>query len=298
MKIAAVKISIYNDKDIANPNVSKPTFGAKIDTSYLSQKALSWHKGMIARTNPNDIEKYFEKLGIAATFREGNNYARQFVSYCCYQAAEIFRQINLKLPTKIDLIDFKKIGSDAAGLCNYGSMYNPKYYPVRSTLFNSSVDWMNYPAIQARSNDGKFLSSEYFLHPFVHEYSHSLHFDKLFSKYGCPEPNQGYIYNPNVKILFDKMNLPLVDSQGNKISNPFVHPKTVDLLRNNISIYGGTSLPETFAESSTKQILENTDEFSLRLTKNPFPMNNKDKNIDEVLYELWEGLVGDGKGLV
>lgn len=300
-------VSIINNFNFncKNKKLSKNVaFGAKFDTNYLYQKALKWHQGMIARTNPADAERYFAQFNIPATFREGGSYARQFVSYCCVKTAEIFRQLQLKLPNKVDLTDFNQLSSqsgaqEAIGLCFSSSFACPnKIYPPRTVAFNTNVDWANFIKYQAKAKDDNFSSSEYFLHPFVHEFAHSLHFDKLFSKYGCLEQTPEYAYNPNVINLFHKMNVPLLDSNERLTGNPFVHVQTIESIKENVSRYGATSLPETFAEIFSKQILDNMDVWNLTLTRNPFPIQTNNKTIDGVLSELWEGLIGDGKGLI
>ena len=56
--------------------------------------------------------------------------------------------------------------------------------------------------------------------------------------------------------------------------------------------------PETFAEEFTREIVNNLEYFKLRLTRNPFPLAKNNPTLQQILYETWEGLIADGKGLI
>lgn len=288
------------------------SFKANIPSSdYLYSKSVLFHKANIYKTNPIAIEKYFDKLGIEATFREGSEYAKKFVSYCCYQAAEIFKQLHHTLPIKIDLTDFRKLNTEATGICNYGTIRQPKFYPIRSVIFNTFeenkpvlinsqrtyLNWENYDVLQKDNFERGFLSVKHFMSPFIHEFAHSLHYHKLFSKFGCPEPQPYYPVNPNANIILQKLNIPLMQN-GKLARNPFVSTDIINSLDKEISHYGATLLPETFAEAYTKDVISCMDLFNLRLTQNPFPTKNMTPEVNQVLNEIWEGLVGDGAGLI
>lgn len=293
-------------------NKNKTSFRAKIPSSgYLYEKALNIHKANILKTQPANVERYFGTLGIEATFREGSEYARKFVSYCCYQASEIFRQLNHALPVKIDLMNFQKLNLNATGICNYGTLYKPKYYPIRTVLFNTfeetkpilikdkkiPLNWENFDKIQENSYNQGFLSVRHFLSPFIHEFAHSLHYHKLFSKFGCPEQQQFYFYNPAANNIMQKLKIPMI-IDGKQVNNPFVSTEVTQLLSRDISDYGATQLFESFAEAYTKDVISCMDLFNLRLTRNPFPTKNMSPEVHQVLSEIWEGLVGDGAGLI
>jgi len=304
MKILPVCQNFNNPSSKGNVKTS-PAFGAKLDTNYFHQKALSWHQGMIAKTNPLDIEKYFAQFSIPATFREGTEYAKKFVSYCCCQASEIFRQMQFELPKKIDLINFKKINNNNATGCCYYLPNKADNYSIGTVLFNTfeekifqkirnqniEINWENFPLIQANSKDTNFLSSEHFLSPFIHEFAHNLHYDILYKKIGCPELYQNqYRFDPRSMDIIKKLNLPLDEK------NPHVSTDVKIFIQNRISKYGAKSLTETFAEGFTQNILDNMDIWKLRLVRNPFSIGNK--TINEILNEILEGAIDDKKGFI
>ncbi len=284
-----------------------PSFQAKIDTNYFHKKALSWNLGMIARTNPAAVENYFAQMGVWAGFNKGSGYANKFVSYCCLKAAEIFKQLNFILPPKIELEDFRNFNLDSGttGVCFFRSGGDPRT-PIRSVFFNSfaerakkmlrgkqvEINWENFPLIAADAKDNNWLSSEHYLAPFIHEFAHNLHYHKLYSKYGCPEPNQGYVFNPAVDYLLNKLNEPIAQN------NPFVPTSLAIFINDNVGKYAASSLPETFAEIFTQKIVKNLDLFNLKLIRNPFENSSKNNTLDRILEEIWEGLIGDNQGLI
>lgn len=301
-----------NTKSKKHENKNKTSFKAKIPSyDYFYGKALKIHKYNILKVQPINIERYFGNLGIEATFREGSEYARKFVAYCCYQTSEIFRQLNHALPIKIDLINFKKLGIDATGICNYGTIHTPKYYPIRTVAFNTfeagdfvqiknkkiPLIWEHFEKIQEENYKQGFLSVNHFLSPFIHEFAHSLHYHKLFSKFGCPEQQQFYFYNPAVNNIMQKLKIPMI-VDGQMVKNPFVSTEIAKSLGRDISNYGASQLFESFAEAYTKDVISCIDLFNLRLTRNPFPTKNMSPEVHQVLSEIWEGLVGDGAGLI
>lgn len=311
MKISYIT-TYLNTKSKKSENKHKASFKAKIPSyDFFYEKSLYIHKSNILKTQPANIERYFGNLGIEATFREGSEYARKFVSYCCYQASEIFRQLNHALPIKIDLMNFQKLDIDATGICNYGTLYNPKYYPIRTVAFNTfeqaklipvknqkiPLIWENFDKIQEENYNKGFLSVKHFMSPFIHEFAHSLHYHKLFSKFGCPEQQQFYLYNPTVNNIMQKLKIPMI-VDGQMVKNPFVSTEIIKSLDRDISNYGASQLFESFAEAYTKDVISCMDLFNLRLTRNPFPTKNMSPEVHQVLSEIWEGLVGDGAGLI
>lgn len=320
MRIPAISLSINNNthknprktvqKSRENRNPPTFSFGAKFaKTDLLYQSSIQYHKANIFKIDPFKIEEYFKQQGIPAFFREGSDFAKKMVAYCCYHTSEIFSQLHYKKPVQIGLTGFRRFGHNATGLCHYApSTYSPtESYPAMSILFNSFVDnqpynldgktiplnWESFFDISMDSNKKHFLSSGHFLSPFIHEFAHSLHYHKIFSKFGAPFNNSDYVFNPTTQVILDKLNMKL------DTTNPYVSSSIIKNIDENISRYGATLLPEAFAEAFTKAVLQNLDIFSLRLTKNPFPMyNNGNKILNQVLYETFEGLVGDGAGLI
>ncbi len=293
------------------PSFNKqPSFGVNFD--YLYKKSLSYHNAGILRTNVSQIEKYFEKSGIPAFFREGTDYGKKMVAYGCYHASEIFKQMSYQRPTYLGMIDFRRIPQEnvhnATGLCaSFPNVVSPtEVYPIRSVLFNTFSDniptvidgaeiqlnWENFFTVVQHSKDTNFLSAGHFLSPFIHEFAHSLHNHHLFSKFGAPVADAGYAYNPYISNLYAKLNVNLDKN------NPFVSTSISNLISQDVSSYGATNLMETFAEAFTKDVLSCIDMFTLRLTKNPFSSTNRNPVLTQVLSETFEGLVGDGAGLI
>ena len=312
-----------------NISFSKNTFQLNYDkkkgkdSSFLSKKIsflgkmqtvsdflyeMSWlkHSRDISQIEPSIVEKYFNSFGVCANFSGGNKYARQFISFCCFHVSEMFRQIQSIIPTKISIIDFSKLYkdsqlSDAIGVC-YHSPDFKNNFPIRTVLFNSFETnkpnyWEHQFENQIKYHEENALSTKHFLSPFLHEFAHNVHFHKLYSKFGCPYANQGYIYNPKTQDLMTYLNLEIKDEFGNDVSNPCISYAARKAL-NTSSRYGSSRLPETFAEEFARTIVESMNLTTLRLTKNPFPMAKHNPTLQQVLYETWEGLIADGNGLI
>jgi len=141
-----------------------------------------------------------------------------------------------------------------------------------------------------------FHPTKHFMQTFLHEFAHSMHYHKLYSKWGCPFENQGYYYNSDTLRKMEILNADFEDEYGNRI-NPFIETKVYDAVRNS-SRYGQTKLVETFAEEFSGSLVENMNLFTLKLERNPLPIKISNPILNSTLCEVWEGLVDDGKGLV
>jgi len=327
-----LKIFSFHNEFKANNNHIKKTnykknqsnirFGNNLINNYHTQKiienALKFHKSEIMRVEPYKVEQYFERLGIPATFKDGNDYARKFVAYCCYHASKIFKQLGYAIPTKLKLMDMTMIDPNSRhtlGACYYRSyQYRPSIFapvenfPIRTTVFNTFqnpatiyigkenrqvlLNWENMFELAKHDKEIGWSSSGHFLSTFIHEFAHNLHYHKLYSKYGAPEKTEMYAFNPSV----DKIINALQRKIGSFSST--VSPAIGTMIEKDVSKYGASKLPETFAEAFTEEVLNNIDPFKLRLIKNPFPMKKDNDIITQVLHETFEGLVNDGKGLI
>ena len=87
-----------------------------------------------------------------------------------------------------------------------------------------------------------------------------------------------------------KLNMPTNGS-------PYITPEVREIMKQS-SGYGSTLLPELFAEEFTNAVISNMDFMTLQMERNPFPIKNLSPELRQVLYETWEGLVGDGQGLI
>ena len=266
----------------------------------LYQKTLPLHIHNAKEIDPSLVENYFNSLGIPCTIRDGSPKAQKVIAYCCFNAAEIFRQINMPLPTKIDMDEMESNTPGQFPIA--GCYYSPapyKNYPIRTVVFNTLYDWDNHMETSYEVNkQDNFHTSGHFLQTFLHEFGHNVHNHKLYSKFGCPYPNNlGYAYNPNMIVITSALNLPIYDESGNISPNPYVTEQVRNIIKQS-SGYGSSLLPETFAEEFAKAILSCMNPTTLRLTRNPFPIQNLSPELRNVLYEVWEGLVADGQGIV
>ena len=286
----------------------KTTFGSQKNVDdYIYEMSFLKHKNNISKIDPTVVEGYFNALGVPADFNQGSDFTRQFIAFCTFHTAEIFRQLNFSLPVKISIANFSDIFPEnscenAIGLCHYG----PDVilgFPVRTVLFNSFETpqkkgfWENHFQNQKYNKEINFLSTKHFLSPFLHEFAHNLHFHKLYSKFGCPYINQGYQYSPNAQTVMKLLNLPIKDMNEKPVENPFISYEVRNAL-NTSSRYGSTLLPETFAEEFTRTVADNLNYMTLKLKRNPFPMAISNPTLQQVLYETWEGLIADGQGLI
>ena len=343
MRILPVNTTIYNrisnrDGIRNNPFRTKTSF----DTVSFGNENLVWdytypyslekHQYNIERTSPAWVEDYFGNMSIPASFKDGDDYSNKLIAFCCFHAAEIFKQLNLQLPAKISFFDFGKLNDPGAetavGVCLISSRPDLNM-PLRSVGFNTYEDedlvrritdnvkdthigsenfpikyptsyWKNHFIIQKDAKRSDFGTTGHFLHPFIHEFCHNLHFHNIFSKYGCFELNPNYRYNPGARNIISAMSVPLKDDYGRDLYHPvnsFVSPTARSAMKDS-SRYGATLLPELFAEEMTKAILSNIDLFSLRLKRNILPFATQNPALNSVLYEVYNGLVADNDGLV
>lgn len=298
--VSSDKVSIY---DKGSYNLA---FGSMIDRymedkeEFLYKKTLPLHLKNVNDIDPYLVEKYFESLGIPCQIRQGSKKTRQVIAYGCFNATEMLRQINMPLPTRIDMEEM--LGSEPGvypiAACYYAPDYN-KGYPIRTVTFNTLHNWDNHMETCYEENKRNgYHTSGHFLQTFLHEYGHNVHNHKLYSKFGCPyQNNLGYVYNPNMRYITDALNLKIYDKDGRVLQNPYVTEQVRNIIKQS-SGYGSTLLPETFAEEFAKAMLSCMNPTTLRLTKNPFPIQNLSPELYNVLYEVWEGLIADGQGLV
>lgn len=299
-----------NKPSVIKPNKNKPTltqsiyakgsskiaFGENLINSYLYDKSLVKHIHEAKEIKPELVENYFEAQGIPCSFKLGSMKARKVIAYCCFHASEIFRQINMVLPTKLDMEVNESPNTIAA--CYYRPYKN---YPVRTVTFNTEYDWDNHMETSKEQNklDKGYHSSGHFLQTFLHEFGHSVHNHHLYSKFGAPFYSPQYRMNPETEKILVALHMPIYDKKtGNIIySNKFVTNEARQIIKQS-SGYGSTLLPETFAEEFARAIIDCMNPMSLRLTKNPFPMQHLSPELQAVLYETWEGLVADTQGYI
>ncbi len=285
-------------KSIYDKGSYKISFGENLLDDYIYDKSLVKHINEANVLDPRLVEEYFQTLGIPCDFREGSEKARKVVAYSAFNAAEILRQINMVLPTKITMGDMKD--PDILAGC-YFLPDTQENYPIRTVEFNTKYDWDNHmeKIRELNKEKGGQFSSGHFIQTFLHEFAHNIHYHHLYSKFGSPVPNQGYLYNPNAMRILGALNMPIYDPRTGEINihNKYVTKDAREAMKKS-SCYGSTLLPETFAEEFARALINCMDYMSLRLKRNPLPIITSTPELNQVLYETWEGLVDDNEGLV
>lgn len=281
-----IDISIYSK----GASVIPFTASTNILRDYIYQKSLIKHNAIAKQINVNTVREYFHSLGIPYDMSGFHPDIQKIIGYCCFNTSEIFRQLNMVLPVKLvsEFIDSR----GTLGACYYGSGYNK---PIRTVVFNPNYDWTDY-ITRFNDNNGHF-STGHFLHPFIHEFVHNINYHRIYSKFGCPEPNPMYYYNPDTARIMNALNSKIYDDNGNVINNKYISDDVRITLKDS-SRYGSTLLPETLAEEITRNIVNCLDLMDLRLNKNPFPVYIQNPKLNQVVYEAWEGLIDDGQGLI
>lgn len=285
-----IETSIYKTKGL-----SDVSFGNKLINDYIYDKTIMKHVRDAMAINPAVVEDYFESLGVPCTFRAGTEEMRKIAAFCCFHSAEIFRKLNLVLPKKIDLEPAST--DNIIGVCYYRSD-SWKKYPIRTVTFNTRFDWTDYIQRFKTSQGNGYFSTNHFLHPFIHEFGHSVHYNNFYSRWGCQEGRQGYVYNPDVESRLERLNIQMYDKNGAPKNMREITPQVRNIMNRDSSRYGAVQLPELFAEEFTRAVLNEINPATLRLEGNPFPIKNLTPEMRALLKETWEGWVGDAQGLI
>lgn len=292
------KSSTDTIKSIYDKGSYKIAFGENLIQDYIYDKSLVKHINEAKTLDPHLVEDYFGALGIPCDFSDGSNKARKVVAYGTFNAAEMLRQINMVLPTKITMGDMGDSGT-LAGCYFLPDLYNNT--PIRTVKFNTAYDWDNHMEKFKQDNkrSGGHFSSGHFIQTFLHEFAHNIHYHHLYSKFGCPVPSEEYSFNTNVYNILNALNMAIYNSRTGQVNadNKYVTKEAREAMKSS-SGYGSTLLPEVFAEEFARALINCMDYMSLRLKKNPLPIVTSNKNLNQVLYETWEGLVADNDGII
>jgi len=284
------------DRSIYSKGASSIPFTANTNLirKYVYTRTLPKFQKEAMMTDVEGVRGYFQSLGIPFDMSGFPSDIQSLMAYCCFNTAEIYRQIHMPLPLKIMSYTDKP---SALGVCWFSS-FDPNI-PIRSVAFNTNHDWTDY--MVRYNNEDNWFSTGHFLHPFIHEFAHNINFDRIFSKYGCPcpQPKPLYPYNPNTNAIFEALNTKIYDKEtGEIIQNNPVISDDVRIALKDSSGYGSTLLPETVAEEITRNIVNCLDLSTLRLERNPFPIQIHNAKLNQIVYEAWEGLICDGQGLI
>ena len=258
--------------------------------NYLYPKSVLKHKNLADQIDPSVVKDYFNSLGIPYDMSGFSSEIQKVIGYCCFHTTEIYRQANLPLPVRLACEV-----ADSPGIIGSCCYYRSGKFPLRTITFNMAHDWTNY--IERFDDGGGHFSTGHFLHPFIHEYVHSMNNHQIYSKFGSPNPSPLYVYNPNVERILGPYNADIYDEYGNVAKNKYVSEE-VRLALKSSSRYGEQLLPETVAEEITRGIVDCLDLMTLRLTKNPFPIHIQNSKLNQIVYEAWNGLINDGQGLI
>lgn len=144
----------------------------------------------IEATDVLEISNRLAKKEIPTDFQHN-----KVVAWCCDKTVRIIEQFNknfktkLSLPKGIYVEDFRHLhdNPNAFGTCNllpFELRRNSKErIPEKTIFFNSSINWDDVDRISDVNFAGKMFSSDFFLYPFMHEFTHAIHVDRLIQKF-------------------------------------------------------------------------------------------------------------------
>lgn len=131
------------------------------------------------------IEQNLKRFGVNADF-EGN----KIVAACSEKTAYFFRESGLfqLFPTKISI---KDLDENTLGQCYKHTReinFNRNYFGKNNQSIELNLKEISNRADKSKSN--QFQSSNNFLHAFIHEFGHSIHFANLTDKYHWNKTNE------------------------------------------------------------------------------------------------------------
>lgn len=254
-----------------------------------------------------EISKDLSKKGVDTDFK-GN----KIIAWCCQKTVNIFEQfnsrfkMNLSLPKGIYVEDFEDLNikdQNNIGFCNMAPTYLKKnsteITPAKTLFFNSfqsfikqvpvkdrwQYDWRYLNKRADKNYAEKFSSTDIFLEPFFHEFTHVIHETNMIKTNGP---------DATIKSLIEANTLDYIRAYkgkyGNKISQ--------------ICGYAEESPSEAIACDISKIIADSIDE-NLRPVKNPFKdspyeklpswqrnipnCSDKEQPLNEILRNFWNG---------
>lgn len=175
MRILPINKSILtSNKTINNNYQSKPNINKINFKGGLNDNFVTYVKNIDVKR----VEQNLRRWGVKADFK-GN----KIVAACSEKTAQFFRESGLfqLFPTKISLED---LNEDRLGQCYTRTReinFNSKYFGMTNKSVEEQLN-----EISSRQDYGKltqFKSSDNFLHTFIHEFAHSIHFANLTDKY-------------------------------------------------------------------------------------------------------------------
>lgn len=273
----------YQYNTIAKTQSQKLSFGGGLTAKMVQE---------IQQADVLEISNRLAQKGIPTDFK-GN----KVVAWCCDKTVSLFQQFNKKfgtrlaLPKGIYVEDFKNLNDNpnAFGTCNLLPSQlrknSPKRISEKTIFFNSLINWNEVDALSDFNFEKRMFSSDFFLYPFLHEFSHVLHLDKL-------------IKNFDGKILKSKFES--VKNQNQIIEFRNKYKDTIS----SICDYALKNPLDAIACDLPTKIINSIDKNNLTPLKNPFVKTpyeiipfwkktqkhpNQDEHLEQVLRNFWNG---------
>lgn len=277
----------------------------KIDSSFNNiflndkKKDISFKAGLtrqmlqeIQNIDALTISNRLATKGIQTDFK-GN----KVVAWCCDKTIDIIQQFNKKfkaklpLPKGIYVEDFRNLNDNpsAFGTCNLLPSYlrknSDEIIPEKTLFFNSMINWDDVDKISDVNFAEKMFSSDFFLYPFLHEFSHVAHVDRLIKNFKGDK-------------LVSKIELARKSELIKKL------PQQVQDEMSLICDYALKNSLDTIACDLPPKIICSLDKNTLVPTKNLFigtpyenlyfwqrkPKSlNKEQSLQEILRNFWDG---------
>ena len=189
---------------IQNNNYNSPNFHAGLTKQIQSE---------INHCDIQKISKEFAKAGVKTDFKENKT-----IAWCSYKCAELFKKLNLTLPTTIIVEDFRKMKIEEPNASGFNNILPTKLYPnsdevtiQRSIFFNSynrfneylngKTFWDEIDIISDFEYEQKASPTDHFLYHFLHEFVHSAHEDNLLNTLGVKKALNYYLKTFNSEYL-------------------------------------------------------------------------------------------------
>lgn len=265
----------------------KVNFGAGLTPQMIQE---------IQRADVLQISNRLAKKGIPTDFRDN-----KVLAWCSDKTVEIFQQLNerfdanLALPKGIYVEDFKKLNVDSQyllGTCNLRPTFFRKgsneRTPSRTIFFNTMHNWNNINSMSDVNYAEKHFSTDLFLYPFLHEFSHVIHENRLLNKLGGKKLNK----------MLEDLNEESQIQKYRKLYNERVKQ---------ICNYAANTPLDAIACDLPKVIVNSLNKETLMPTKNPFigtpyeepsflkkwlpqkKYSDQDRPLQEILRNFWNG---------
>ena len=145
-------------------------------------------KREIAACDVNKITAYFSKYKITSDFQ--NNKTAAWCVLKCFEVLKILNQkykVNLGWPNGIFVEDLNKLNIDKTGVLGFTNLAPVKLYKNKDlivpekTIFFDKLDWSKIDEIADENYSFGINTTDFFLEPFLHEFTHVLHENNLLN---------------------------------------------------------------------------------------------------------------------